>query len=379
MNNRSTTAFKPDHTCSFCFLNVTVSVSTDTPLVLETFKGMYQRFLSADIAVPDITCWIFAKNGNGSDPYVIINKEKQTLFEGDLFISHAHMMFFKSVVEHITDYLLMHAGVVSKNGRGFILSGPSSFGKTTLILELVSRGYKFLSDEFCAADLSDFMIEPFPRSLGLRKNSPFLSRMDSNRCMELKNIGRGTKMLVQCDDIFKKSIGGKCRADTLIILKRSLAQESEGGRRHIDLALFSRNQALLEELLGQQGVELFDTFIESDYIVYRFSLDPEQKSVTSFKNVCKRYENEIFYQEQIQTENPDFDAEPVLKPIKKSDAALEMLKNLRNRSPDSMLFEKFCRKNTGLMLKVGEFVRDVNCYEMKIGRLEKMAEIIKHI
>ena len=51
----------------------------------------------------------------------------------------------------VRSHLLIHAGVVSRDGQGIILVADARHGKTTLVLELVRRGFQFLSDEM--ADL----------------------------------------------------------------------------------------------------------------------------------------------------------------------------------------------------------------------------------
>jgi len=53
-------------------------------------------------------------------------------------------IIFKFLIEEVKDYFLVHAGAVSWERKGLIVSAPCGFGKTTLIIELVKRGFSFL-------------------------------------------------------------------------------------------------------------------------------------------------------------------------------------------------------------------------------------------
>jgi hypothetical protein len=272
--------------------------------------------------------------------------------------------------------MLIHSGVVAKNGKGIIIAGPSAFGKTTLMIELVARGYKFYSDEFCAVRLSDFAISAFPRSLGIRKNSPFLKHIDVNKCLLLKNIGRGEKFLIDCKELFPSSIGSHCDASYFIQLRGVINEEPATKKTIIDLALYCKNQQIIDSLCKNDGIQLIETHSENNYVIYRFLIPLHAGLMNAFRSVCDQYRDDIFYQEQLVNENPDFTASPCIQTLSKSQASLEMLKNIRNRSSKSKLLERFNNKNSQLLLIIGDFLKDIDCYEMKIGSLHAMAEMI---
>jgi len=63
---------------------------------------------------------------------------------------------------------VIHAGVVSWEGQGIVIPGPSMAGKTTLVREFVRRGGVYYSDEFAVLD-SKGQAHPFPRALHIRE------------------------------------------------------------------------------------------------------------------------------------------------------------------------------------------------------------------
>jgi hypothetical protein len=68
------------------------------------------------------------------------------------------------------DLTFLHAGVVEWNGRTILLPGQSLSGKSTLVLDLVRSGAKYLSDEFAVIDRQG-VVHPFPLSIKIRRAS----------------------------------------------------------------------------------------------------------------------------------------------------------------------------------------------------------------
>jgi len=68
-------------------------------------------------------------------------------------------------------YLMIHAGVVEKNGHTVILPARPGSGKSTLCAALAYRGWRLLSDEFALIRPRDLMVVPFPRLIPLKNES----------------------------------------------------------------------------------------------------------------------------------------------------------------------------------------------------------------
>ncbi len=72
---------------------------------------------------------------------------------------------------HAHHYLVIHAGVVEKNGLAAILPAPPGSGKSTLTAALVLSGWRLLSDELTLIDRKTGLIQPLPRPLSLKNES----------------------------------------------------------------------------------------------------------------------------------------------------------------------------------------------------------------
>ena len=67
--------------------------------------------------------------------------------------------------------LLLHAGVVEKNGKALILPALPGSGKSTLTAALANRGYRLLSDEFGAVDVDDGTVTAVLKAVALKNES----------------------------------------------------------------------------------------------------------------------------------------------------------------------------------------------------------------
>lgn len=77
--------------------------------------------------------------------------------------------------ENVDDYLLLHAGALSKNGKGMVLPAPSESGKTSLTMALTRHGYGYMSDEFGMLDASgsNKLLHPFPKPFSIKNRTLF--------------------------------------------------------------------------------------------------------------------------------------------------------------------------------------------------------------
>ena len=75
------------------------------------------------------------------------------------------------VTMHAHQYLIIHAGVVEKNGLAAILPAPPGSRKSTLTAGLVLSGWRLLSDELTLIDRKTGLIHPLPRPISLKNAS----------------------------------------------------------------------------------------------------------------------------------------------------------------------------------------------------------------
>jgi hypothetical protein len=72
------------------------------------------------------------------------------------------IMYYKLLEEGV---LLLHAGGVTKDGRGILLPAYGGTGKTTLSMALLNQGHKLLGDDLLLVDIAKQVVHPYPRPL----------------------------------------------------------------------------------------------------------------------------------------------------------------------------------------------------------------------
>ena len=76
-----------------------------------------------------------------------------------------------AVASRAHQFLMLHAGVVERDGQALILPATPGSGKTTLSAALLLDGWRLLSDEFGLVDYRSGLMRPFPRALPLKNRS----------------------------------------------------------------------------------------------------------------------------------------------------------------------------------------------------------------
>lgn len=69
------------------------------------------------------------------------------------------------------DFLFVHAGSVTREGRALVLPAPASRGKSTLVTALLLAGFEYLSDEVAALDPVSGDAYAFPKRIALDQDA----------------------------------------------------------------------------------------------------------------------------------------------------------------------------------------------------------------
>jgi HprK-related kinase A len=75
------------------------------------------------------------------------------------------------VASHAHQYLILHAGVIERDGNAVILPGDPGSGKSTLCAALIHAGWRLLSDELALINLQTGHIHGLARPVSLKNES----------------------------------------------------------------------------------------------------------------------------------------------------------------------------------------------------------------
>lgn len=362
--------------CCFNFFNIGLELFSDKEDSFADFKYVYKNFICSFLPETYLTFYII-RNSRFYDGTCLIHHSGFIAFlPEDRGVSYlAEQIIFTRLIAMIDNHLLIHAAVVSRQGNGYIIIAPSGFGKTTLALELLSRGYNFLSDEFCLIRNSDYYIDAFPRRLGVKADGPFHNLINREKAVYLEFE---RKYFIDCTDIAPEGHCLQCKPKNIIFLVDSIKDriDKKNSVYYFDLMLLNENQSLLDMLSQYPAVALAHKTLTQGYLTYRFSTHDINQLMTFYQDIWRRYENDILGLAVIKNKKPDFTRPPVIKKMLKSEAMFEIITHVINRAPGTKYLTRFDGKVSSLLFTVGNFIKDINCYEMQPGRLSEMADMI---
>ena len=158
-------------------------------------------------------------------------------------------------------YLCIHAAVLEKNNKAFILPAPPGSGKSTLCALLMLSGWRLLSDEHCLIDLQNGMIVPAVRPVAIKNRSFAVIKQWFNQaslqCIQT-NTHKGTVGYLPASDISWQQHEKNCQPAFVILPTYSATQAATEFLpvAHCDMFLQLVKNSFNYQALGQVG---FDT------------------------------------------------------------------------------------------------------------------------
>ncbi|MFN2589017.1 MAG: hypothetical protein ABR613_12990 [Actinomycetota bacterium] len=154
------------HRVELAMLDVPFAVETDDERIARFVRTFWEPFLAShvpDDAVPVVIRgtgdrWELRSEGDPGaevqDPWVLGTVLRNLLT--------------MKAVRLAADVVPVHASVAERDGVHLVLAGPSEAGKTTLMLELLARGWGYVSDDMAPIDGATGLAGPLRKPLQVR-------------------------------------------------------------------------------------------------------------------------------------------------------------------------------------------------------------------
>ncbi len=371
------------HERRFHFFDTKVLVRSDLPEMLSLLDAMFASFAVAKDgheggpeATAELVCSVLAKDGGRAE--IRIDGRQYRVGNRRDAIGLGYMVLLQATLRQIRSHLLLHAGALEHRGRGILLAGGSGAGKSTLVFELLRRGFKLLSDDVGAIRLSDGVLEPFPRSLGFVPSGPDRSSPDDQVPSEMRSaiplIGGGEKLLIRPEALGTERIGHTCPVALLVVLPSGPERLTPGEYLHV---VFSELPAGLRDAL-----EALPTISEVEAVPNRLFPELRFRSVSAGRALrqvdaaCARFSTAILETSRGDTRAVHSQGTPSLTPLRKSEAARALLRQLHVAQDSAVIQERFGGSGARLLLELARLVEGMRCATLTVGRLADRADRI---
>lgn len=322
----------------------------------------YRRFLDPSLDESECVPVAFGPSGE-ADP---------------VFVGYAR--FLRTVIDGVGSHALLHAAAFAvPGGAATLLAAPAGYGKTTLALEMASRGLTFLGDDTAPLDLSTARITPFPRAVGVRPGGsapvaePF--RAAANDPATPRLLG---KALVDVESV----LGRGSVAGEPVPMSRVLVLGEDGDasppRVRIDVAVLDSGVAAFREALERSpGVRMLRSGTSAGITAFEIAADRGSLAASPLPAALEA--DPVVYNETRWSSPPRFDARPVTNPISRRSAATILARGMLNRRGRGRLMRRYRGDATALFLDIAAALRHARCFLVHPGRFRETADLVERL
>lgn len=349
-------------------------------LISTSLPQMYRRFRVNGSPAPsqlpmDFTVLTQSNNPWG-EPVMVLDGEVWPMDEAGFGQGYVYDSILSTIVAGVRSHFLIHAGVVAWHGQGVILAADSCHGKTTLGLELVRRGFKFLSDEMAALGRADRRVHPFPRSLRLRPNSLKLAGFPGPAEGAAEWMG---KLLLDIDQVQSGSMGQVAAIEQVIILQDPAApqeQISDGSGRELSVLVNRLDERLLAAVRQLEGVSQVRPDVERGYPTIRCRAVQRMAALSRIEALCQEQRVLIVDISKRAETRPTFDSPARLEAIPRSQAVVELLRRFQGGHKSALLQAEFGGSSTLLFVELMSLISQARCHQLFVGPLHESADLV---
>ncbi len=360
------------------FFDVKARIRSDSAEIIDLFTQMYGRFrVDGSLGSRPVREFlVLTEAGNEwGQPVLVLDGEVRPLRDPGLLAGFVYESILNSIVAGVRSHFLIHAGVVAHQGQGLILAADSTHGKTTLVLELVRRGFLFLSDEMAALGRADRQVYPFPRSLRLRPGTLELAGFPQAAHGAPRWLD---KLLLDIDAICPGSLGGPAAIRHIVIL-HDPAEADQSAPPELGLIVDRLEPALLEGLRQVQGV--LDVRPESGLAYPALKLRGSSTGallaqLSVIETLCRQHQVLLLDLVKRAESHPSFDRPARLEVIPPSQAALQLLRRFLGGHKSALLQADFGGSSTQLFMELMNVIGQANCYQLSVGPLHQAADLV---
>lgn len=356
------------------------SLSSDSSQTIRLFDLVYKNFRQKDGLSSSFSFEVFSENGKRGAPHLKV-REKIYPFHGFSSLeSQCFKLITDEIYRKIDSHNWMHGGGVAFQNKGIMVCGDSGTGKTSLILKLLSSGFKFLSDEVIPVEKKTGLMVPFLRSVGLRPEARDLFEKEFSLFQELEFANLwghkyfGNPSLLKS----KKAIQPVFPEYFFYLVNPDSASQ---GEINVDLVIETKGEGLLISLEKIQDLQILKSIRKGSHIYVMTQIRKNASVIKKYLEVCEEYKRHIVHTEKRREKGLKFSQTPRMKPLSFPDIGLFLLKqskeNVMEYNSLKERFESFGAYWLDLLKELN--LEKMKGFEVQVGRMENTVELIQNL
>jgi hypothetical protein len=356
------------HSLHLRILDQQVHLRTDSAPLTAWLSHLYERFCTTSTS-PSLE--ILVNSGaEQAAPEPGISNAALRLTLHNLPIDQQADIVIRAIYAHVESHLLFHAGVLAFPGAdndvaGVALIGPTGHGKTTLALELVRRGWGFLSDEIAALEVSTGVLWPFPRALRPRPGTLALLGINAP-------VVDGSPWF-DIDQLFPDCLDNAAPLRFLYLLESDLPSTETT----LWLSVSNVNRSLLAAL--EQIAEVAYLQVEENGRRLRLSGQDLNTNEVYYRieEICREQKCRILDLSVQRTTPPTFQTVPRITTLSAADATLALLPHLQSGRRSRLWYGPWQGSPLALFRTLATRLHNVTCFRLNVGPLTATADLIE--
>lgn len=310
---------------SYRFFGRAVVVETDSLAVSEVLDRVYERQRLPAGPVPGEPVVRLRVSSSAEGDFITVGERSIRVPDARQLTHYAHLMLVNAAAALADDRTVLHAGAVARHGRAVLLVGASGWGKTTLTMELVRRGWRLLTDDF-APLTAEGLVEPFVRRVNVTERTvALLGLPDPGAAPRLVGFDRDPKWMLDIDTVFPDRVAEPARLAAVYLL----GPQREPGARPVPgrwlLRLDHLPAGFLAALAGLPGALSAQQLELDGPPTVALDVAPGARVVGPLDALCARFDVAVLWAGRGDAYRPNFAGEPLAAALPLAEGVPELL------------------------------------------------------
>ena len=293
-----------------------------------------------------------------------------------------YQQFLLTVLDQVGSCAVLHgAALVDRRGDAFLVAAPAGHGKTSLTLELVSRGYTMLSDDYAPLDLETACVHPYPRTVAVLPDGDApIPEAFRSASRDPQAVRLFEKVLVDVGHLLgEERLARQPAPLRRVLLLSGYGDDAPGAASTwLQVATESKRADRLEAgMRGIDGVEILERSEVSHLRVWRLRLHHDRYPTSELMRLIDG--EEARYCEKYWETQPDFNATPSSRPLGRRETAELLGRELLNRRKGGRFMARYTGGVAEVFFDLAGALRDCGCHRISVGRFSETADLIENV